>query len=477
MIGKIVTGKSFGGAVEYVLRKEKARLLDSDGVDTESIRTIIDDFNFQRKARREIAKVVGHISLSFHRDDAPTLTDDRMRELAAAYMECMGIADTQYIVARHNDTEHPHLHIIYNRVKYDRTLVADKNERRRNVKVCKQLKRQYGLTFSNGRQNIKTERLHGADKVRQEVFDAITRILPKCDRIADLSAKLKRQGIGMQFIHRGNDPKKAVQGVTFTKDGLTFKGSQVDRKFSYAGLSKTIRERVEVLAREAADEEIKYMQKRQREQERDTTPKPQKAERPQPPQVKREETPRLQPATQQPEQRQPAPAMPQPSAPQQVEIGGTRLTQEQWRQLQENRTLRIIVRRSDANMLREYWFNNAGGVQYTLIALRRRDEAFTRELVTAIKGCRLTVQEQKQLYSEQGLIKAFRKQDGTVYRSRFGVESKPGQKDMLTECVLSVQQLQEVKPDTKPQVKPEQQQKPRPQVRSYPTRKRGRGIR
>lgn len=26
MIGKIVTGKSFGGAVEYVLRKEKARL-------------------------------------------------------------------------------------------------------------------------------------------------------------------------------------------------------------------------------------------------------------------------------------------------------------------------------------------------------------------------------------------------------------------------------------------------------------------
>lgn len=151
MIGKIVTGKSFGGAVEYVLRKEKARLLESDGVDTESIRSIIDDFNFQRKARREIAKVVGHISLSFHRDDALTLTDGRMRELAAVYMESMGIADTQYIVARHNDTEHPHLHIIYNRVKYDRTLVADKNERRRNVKVCKQLKRRYGLTFSNGR--------------------------------------------------------------------------------------------------------------------------------------------------------------------------------------------------------------------------------------------------------------------------------------------------------------------------------------
>lgn len=125
---------------------------------------------------------------------------------------------------------------------------------------------------------------------------------------------------------------------------------------------------------------------------------------------------------------------------------------------------RIIVRRSDANMLREYWFDNAGGVQHTLIALRRRDEAFTRELVTAIKGCRLTVQEQKQLYSEQGLIKAFRKQDGTVYRSRFGVEAKPGQKDMLSECVLSVQPPKEMKHEAKPH------QEERPQVKQQKKR-------
>ena len=49
-----------------------------------------------------------------------------------------------------------------------------------------------------------------------------------------------------------------------------------------------IRERVETLARETADEEIKYMRERRREQERNTTPKPRKEEGPQPPQVKRE---------------------------------------------------------------------------------------------------------------------------------------------------------------------------------------------
>lgn len=53
MIGKIVTGKSFRGAVEYVLKKENARLLNADGVDTSSVAAVINGFNFQRKARPE----------------------------------------------------------------------------------------------------------------------------------------------------------------------------------------------------------------------------------------------------------------------------------------------------------------------------------------------------------------------------------------------------------------------------------------
>lgn len=178
MIGKIVTGKSFGGAVEYILKKEKARLLDSDGVDISSIRSIIDDLNFQRKTRPGIAKVVGHISLAFHKADAPKLTDEFMTILAQVYMERMGIADTQYIVARHNDTEHPHLHIIYNRVRYDKKLVPDKHERRRNVKVCKELKMRYRLTFSKGKENVKVEKLHAQDKVKYAIYEAIKSDIP-----------------------------------------------------------------------------------------------------------------------------------------------------------------------------------------------------------------------------------------------------------------------------------------------------------
>lgn len=215
-------------------------MIDSDGVELSDIRSLIGSFNFQRKARPEKTEVVGHISLSFHKDDKPRLTDGFMAGLAREYMQRMGITDTQYIVVRHTDTEHPHLHILYNRVKYDTKLVRSHNERIRSVAVCKAMKQKYGLTFSEGKENVKIERLHNPDKVKYAVYEAVKAILPYCVSLPELAERLQDIGIETTFIHRGGDPAKGIQGITFTKENLTFKASQVDRKFSYANLCKAI---------------------------------------------------------------------------------------------------------------------------------------------------------------------------------------------------------------------------------------------
>lgn len=241
MIAKIVTGKSFGGAVRYLLEKSgHVRMIDSDGVELSDIRSLIGSFNFQRKARPEKTEVVGHISLSFHKDDTPRLTDEFMAGLAREYMQRMGITNTQYIVVRHTDTEHPHLHILYNRVKYDTKLVRSHNERIRSVAVCKTMKQKYGLTFSEGKENVKIERLHNPDKVKYRIYEAVKTALKDCASFTELVEQLNREGITATFIHRGGDPKKEIQGMTFTLHGQTLKASQVDRKFSYANLCKTI---------------------------------------------------------------------------------------------------------------------------------------------------------------------------------------------------------------------------------------------
>ena len=42
-----------------------------------------------------------------------------MMEIAKKWMEQMGIRNTQYIIARHHETEHPHCHIVFNRIDND----------------------------------------------------------------------------------------------------------------------------------------------------------------------------------------------------------------------------------------------------------------------------------------------------------------------------------------------------------------------
>lgn len=242
MIGKIVTGKSFGGAVRYLLGKEpgKAYILTSDGVELSSRQALIGSFEFQRRARPDVERVVGHISLSFHPDDDPRMSNQLMLDLAREYMQRMGITGTQYLVVRHTDTKHPHLHILYNRVRYDTTLVPDRNERLRNMRICRELKQEYGLTFSHGKEQVATERLHGPEQLRHRIYDHLREVLPECATWTALAEELAKRQVATTFVHRGGDPTKEIQGVTFTLEGHTFKASQVDRKFSYGRLTQRI---------------------------------------------------------------------------------------------------------------------------------------------------------------------------------------------------------------------------------------------
>ncbi|MBD1398799.1 relaxase/mobilization nuclease domain-containing protein [Pontibacter sp. JH31] len=111
MIGKVTAGKSFAGCVRYVVQKLGAVVLDSDGIRTDAVASMVADFNLQRKLNPELEKAVGHISLSWSVHDKAKLSDKVMVERAREYMERMQITSTQYLIVQHKDREH--LHIVY----------------------------------------------------------------------------------------------------------------------------------------------------------------------------------------------------------------------------------------------------------------------------------------------------------------------------------------------------------------------------
>ena len=241
MIGKITKGKSFSGCIKYILDKEKdTKLLDAQGVRLKGKESIIQSFVMQAKLRPTLVKSVGHIALSFSAEDKAKLTDELMVKVAREYLQKMGIKDTQYIVARHFDKEHPHIHICFNRVDNQGKTISDKNDRHRSTKICRDLTEKYGLYIASGKEQVKPHRLKEPDKTKYEVYNTIKDTLPKCKNWEDLTSALQQQGIETQFKYKGQSNEK--QGVIFSKGEYSFNGSKVDRQFSYSKIDYQLKQ-------------------------------------------------------------------------------------------------------------------------------------------------------------------------------------------------------------------------------------------
>ncbi len=237
MIGKISSGSDFAGCVGYALadkeKNKEARLLYSEGVLNDSPQSIVEGFECQRRMNHRVEKWVGHISLSYSPEDSARLSDEAMVKLAQEYMAKMGIRNTQYIITRHLDKEHPHCHIVYNRVDNDGKCISDSNERLRNIEVCKELKRKYVLTFGKGKDNVKTERLRGRSKTRQEIYLAVQAAKKTAKDWTTFQRELAKSRISVRKKFRRGSTE--VEGLSYIKDDRRFKASQVDRdgKCSY----------------------------------------------------------------------------------------------------------------------------------------------------------------------------------------------------------------------------------------------------
>jgi len=238
MMGKVMTGRSFGGCVRYNLQKPDAILLDSQGLREDNMQTIIDDFNLQRKTNAALGKAVGHIALSWSVEDKRRLSSDNMAEVARLYMEQMGISDTQYLIVQHNDRPHPHLHIVYNRVDDFGKTISDQFQKQRNAKVCKDITLTYGYHYAGGKEKVNRERLNGADALKYELYDQITKAVGRAKNWHQLKLFLDKQGISTLFKYKSGT--KEIQGVSFSKYDVQMKGSQIDRSLSYGNINKQL---------------------------------------------------------------------------------------------------------------------------------------------------------------------------------------------------------------------------------------------
>jgi len=258
MIGKVKVNQSFGAMCRYVLQEKTpekgAEVLVAHGVRTDSAAHMATDFDAVRAMRPGLGKAVLHVALAFPVEEKEKVTNEVMGRIAQDYLKGLHIdpENTQWAVVRHQDKQHPHMHLVVNRVDLDGQTVSDQFIRSRSVDVCKRLEQEYGLIVADqvGRKQAleigptpaqakattpKEEQSAEWSRARQDIGRALSYTAGQARSFDELREALRPRGIALELTRRKDG---SPAGVVFTQDGHRVKGSQVGREYSAGNLDK-----------------------------------------------------------------------------------------------------------------------------------------------------------------------------------------------------------------------------------------------
>lgn len=230
MIGKFITGKSLGGCLRYCLHdklktegeelvmKDRAEVIlynQCGGTEME----LLWQFNDVRQLNPKLAKPALHIILNLAPGEM--LSKDKLMELSEDCARELGFANNQFVAVLHKDTQHQHLHIVVNRVGFDRKTVSDSNSYRRMADCCRKLELKHNLkqVLSPRPFLPETEKLLPRHDSRRETLKShIQQSLQVAGSYREFEAKM--QELGYQVLK--------ARGIAFIDNKqVRIKGSEV----------------------------------------------------------------------------------------------------------------------------------------------------------------------------------------------------------------------------------------------------------
>ncbi|MDT7828221.1 relaxase/mobilization nuclease domain-containing protein [Pricia sp. S334] len=148
MIARVLYRKSVQGVLKYVLGKEESTILGFQNTysDTSTDMKFFGRVLYHLGNRHDSEKRYLHASLNLPRGEH--LNDRDFFELSKSYMEHMGYGEQPYVVIRHHDTKHEHVHIVSSTKQEDCLQINLSNDIRRSIAIQKYLEKEFGLSPS-----------------------------------------------------------------------------------------------------------------------------------------------------------------------------------------------------------------------------------------------------------------------------------------------------------------------------------------
>ena len=201
---------------------------------------------------RKLTQPVFAYSLSWSPDETPEAT--HMLEEAKKSLEVLGLSEHQALVVQHTDTQHPHVHILVNRVHPDTGIAAKLSHSRQKLdRYAMNYEQQHGIKCQNRIKNEQKRELaqqHREKRIKalretrgREIEDA-TRKIYRAYKQAEWDASKRHCDEDMQLARRHNSLKEKL------KSWFDFRGVLPDQHaMERAELTATQREEMATIYR------------------------------------------------------------------------------------------------------------------------------------------------------------------------------------------------------------------------------------
>src|SRR5690606_2785542 len=177
-----------------------------------------------------------HITLNFDAQDR--LDDTKLQQIATNYMERIGFGDQPYLVYRHSDAAHSHVHIATTNIKADGGRIDIHGiGRTLSEPARKEIEKQYGLVEAEGRQLSNTlgikpadieKAIYGKSLTKRSITNSVNAVVRtyKFTSLAEFNAVLRQFNV---TADRGRE-----HTAMFQKNGLLY--SIINEKSEQVGV-------------------------------------------------------------------------------------------------------------------------------------------------------------------------------------------------------------------------------------------------
>jgi hypothetical protein len=201
------------------------------------------DLSFSQKLKRlenqaslnERTKVnCVHISLNF--DPSEQLSDSLLKDITAEYMDKIGFSGQPYLLYRHNDAGHPHVHIVSTNIRADGKRIELHNlGKNQSEKARKEIELKYGLMRPEDSKNkqryelspVNVQKvLYGKAATKRAVTTVLNKVISeyKFSSLPELNAILQQYNV---VADRGTDSSRINQNNGLVYRILDERGEKV----------------------------------------------------------------------------------------------------------------------------------------------------------------------------------------------------------------------------------------------------------